>query len=197
MGTKGGNVLQMLDETWWLAYCCCTGVGCATCTKPHLCEGNQKLMCLKSNCSGDLIECCGPEGFIMGSQKTCCLYQSVICPPNGGACFGECCGMKVFGQAKGERGLRDDKITDIQNQRPAGVTVTANNFGSTGQGGDEMGDMSHASPISSHAQASARAAILQRIKEALEEEDCDEVYRLALDLPRLGAQLALPDAMKM
>lgn len=93
MGTKGGNVLQMLDETWWLAYCCCTvsqrrlpcvslalcrtrrrhtpcsrcsspqtscplasqGVGCATCTKPHLCEGNQKLMCLKSNCSGDLV----------------------------------------------------------------------------------------------------------------------------------------------
>ena len=93
------------------------GVGCASCTVPHLCTAEQKVMCIKSHCTGDLVvastmilaplsptnapdkcsvnsqvECCGPEGFIMVSQKSACLYQSCMLPPK--ACFCELLGCR-------------------------------------------------------------------------------------------------------
>lgn len=41
---------------WWLDWNVTSqGVGCASCTKPHLCTAEQKVLCIKSHCTGDLV----------------------------------------------------------------------------------------------------------------------------------------------
>ena len=73
--TKGGDALQMLDDTWWLAYCCCAGLGCASFFEPHMCMNEQKFLCLKCQGSCDFVPFIGQEGMCLDSGKICCLMQ--------------------------------------------------------------------------------------------------------------------------
>ena len=73
--TKGGDALQMLDDTWWLAYCCCAGLGFASFFEPHMCMNEQKFLCLKCQGSCDFVPFIGQEGMCLDSGKICCIMQ--------------------------------------------------------------------------------------------------------------------------
>merc|ERR1712216_1062501 len=127
--TKGGDALQMLDDTWWLAYCCCAGLGFASFFEPHMCMNEQKFLCLKCQGSCDFVPFIGQEGMCLDSGKICCIMQSCTFPPS--SCFGECLGMGIFGKPKGERGQVEVTTTTTT------TTVTARNFG-FGGGEEEL-----------------------------------------------------------
>merc|ERR1719373_929984 len=91
----GLNRDTIIDDTFWLVYCCCYGEGCGSVSDPALCASEMTNLCMHSTCvTADLMADDGLCGFLMvdGPQTEHCQ-----CPPLSGAPMCLCLNIPIAG----------------------------------------------------------------------------------------------------
>lgn len=78
MTPEQAETISYFQDTAWLFYCCCWGLGFTSCADP-LVRGRQKFCCVENTLES--AEPCGDEGCSFHASKLCCLASYSQCPP--------------------------------------------------------------------------------------------------------------------
>jgi len=91
----GLNRDKIINDTFWLMYCCCEGEGCGSVSDPALCAAEMSNLCMHSTCvTADLMADDGLCSYLCvdGVETMHCQ-----CPPLSGAPMCLCLNIPIAG----------------------------------------------------------------------------------------------------